>query len=125
MRRFAIKTAPRHQRVYPYALFICHGDDRGFCETCRAKFLCYTGELPSEAMIENYRIDEGVEEYLFGSRNLYLIEYDFERHSKEYKTNIDSTQRNGSVVRIKYNAYCCTCQKCTFDKCLVREEDPA
>ena len=66
--------------------FICHGDSCGLCKTCKAKFSCYTGELPSffceqnnkHECFDKYLFYSSMLEYnLFGGVENEVIEYDY------------------------------------------------
>lgn len=99
MKKFSIRNA---RGFFPYALFTCRGDESNMCNKCKVKFLCYTGELPVEALKGKHdRLDENVEEFLFGSKDIYLVEYDFEKHYNDYSVNIFSRRRTGERVKFK------------------------
>ena len=83
MRKFSItRTAGT------LAFFTCIGDEKNLCGRCKAKFFCYTGEMPTKWIVSwpetltPLRIDTVLEYSIFGTTDLYLIEYDFKSWAK-------------------------------------------
>ena len=61
MRTFDVHT-PNMVRT-----FICTGDEIDMCKKCKARFMCYTGELPKKFSTGNqYLYSKNIESNIFG-----------------------------------------------------------
>lgn len=104
MRRFTI-VDERNYLIRPVRFFTCRGDELGKCNSCKAKFMCFTGELPLQMLLcqaPHPRVDEALEESLFGSSTLNIVEYDFESDIKFYKHSIVSSKRDGTPINLAW-----------------------
>jgi len=85
----------RHFSVAPFEyggtirFLRCVGDEYGMCNKCKAKFECFTGEIKYDTRYfdGHTNIDKNLEESLFGGE-LFIIEYDIEKHNEYYNTKI-------------------------------------
>ena len=78
MKRFTISFT-YNWRTTEIKPFKCHGDRYNKCDSCKARFMCYTGELPETIIKRDFsQFQTSVEMSLFGELDG-MVDFDHER----------------------------------------------
>lgn len=83
MKRLSVVNKDKQKDIYPIKFITCKGDELDLCDSCKIRFSCYTGELPSEFSTGINPFAEEVESRVFGSSNG-VMEYDYFAHNAYY-----------------------------------------